>query len=433
MARFPKTSILALLLACLALSAHAQQTDSLYLAQIEQMMDSLQREQQVRQAVSDYEVKLLREETRFHYDGTLSLLTGLVQVKTNNSFIDRDGRGKYYAMDYSGNACSLLPMAAAYSLKFLGVESRSKYPRFLTASVMSYGFAYGISEVLKHSVEEVRPDRPDTHSFPSSHTALAFAGATFLNREFGHHSPWISVAGYATATLTEYFRLHTNKHYVNDILMGAGIGVVSTNLAYFLTDQIFRKRYINAPQLYMADIARYGRFMTRPMSLALSSGTEITSKTFDCGGKKFHTSSTFTTALDYTYFFNANWAAEAQVRYATTKVKADEAKISSENLDQYHATLGVKYSLPVTPQHRMAVKAVAGNCYTAETTFTNRAAKDTYLTIDGQNAFEFGGGLSFDIMDTQKYITTISFDYLHTTNHILPNKFLISSSWRILL
>jgi membrane-associated phospholipid phosphatase len=89
---------------------------------------------------------------------------------------------------------------------------------------------------LKKITREPRPDASSFDSFPSGHTAEAFMAATFLHKEYGKDHPWLSVAAYTTATGVGVLRVMNNRHWVSDVLVGAGIGVFSTNLAY-LTHQ----------------------------------------------------------------------------------------------------------------------------------------------------------------------------------------------------
>lgn len=85
---------------------------------------------------------------------------------------------------------------------------------------------------LKYSVGEARPDTGQKNSFPSGHTAQAFTAATFLSREYGNRSIWISVGAYTAASTVGIFRMLNNRHWVSDVLVGAGIGIISTNLVY---------------------------------------------------------------------------------------------------------------------------------------------------------------------------------------------------------
>ncbi|MDR1595298.1 MAG: phosphatase PAP2 family protein, partial [Prevotellaceae bacterium] len=78
-----------------------------------------------------------------------------------------------------------------------------------------------------------RPDGSDRFSFPSGHTATAFVAAEFLHQEYGDKSVWISIGGYGMASLIGVARVYNNKHWVSDIVAGAGIGILSTKIVYW--------------------------------------------------------------------------------------------------------------------------------------------------------------------------------------------------------
>ncbi len=79
-----------------------------------------------------------------------------------------------------------------------------------------------------------RPDGSTRNSFPSGHTATAFMGAEFLYQEYKHKSVWYGVSGYALATTTAFFRMYNNRHWFSDVVTGAGIGILSTKIAYWI-------------------------------------------------------------------------------------------------------------------------------------------------------------------------------------------------------
>ena len=60
-----------------------------------------------------------------------------------------------------------------------------------------------------------------------------------LHKEFGHLSPWISVAVYSVATLTAVDRVCRDRHHWYDACAGAAIGFLSTELTYYVTDRPF--------------------------------------------------------------------------------------------------------------------------------------------------------------------------------------------------
>ena len=126
-------------------------------------------------------------------------------------------------------------------LKLGGVEGRSDWPRLLASAAMSYGIMAGLVNGIKYSAKEMRPDGSTANSWPSGHTATSFIGATLLHKEYGlTRSPWYSVAGYGVATATGVMRVLNNRHWVSDVMSGAGIGILSTELGYALGDLLFK-------------------------------------------------------------------------------------------------------------------------------------------------------------------------------------------------
>lgn len=73
-------------------------------------------------------------------------------------------------------------------------------------------------------------------------------GAELLRREYWDVSPWIGVAGYAVAAGTGFFRMYNNRHWLTDVIAGAGIGILSVQAAYWLypaiSKKFFHKRYL---------------------------------------------------------------------------------------------------------------------------------------------------------------------------------------------
>ncbi len=89
----------------------------------------------------------------------------------------------------------------------------------------SYGATIGTSVVLKYTIKEERPDKSNNRSFPSGHTASAFAGASFIHQHYGFK---YAIVPYMLATYTGYSRIHSNKHFTRDVLAGATIATLSS-------------------------------------------------------------------------------------------------------------------------------------------------------------------------------------------------------------
>jgi membrane-associated phospholipid phosphatase len=128
------------------------------------------------------------------------------------------------------------PIAAVYALNALGVKGRNDFVN-RTAILIKSEFLVGVlTYTLKQITAVPRPDSGKPTSFPSGHTAQAFAAATFMAKEFGHKNIGYSIGAYAIASGIGAMRVMNNRHWVSDVLVGAGIGILSTNIAY-LTHQ----------------------------------------------------------------------------------------------------------------------------------------------------------------------------------------------------
>lgn len=152
------------------------------------------------------------------------------------------------------------PAGIMLLIKACGVESRSDWPRLITADGASVVIQAGITNAVKYSIKRERPDGRAHNSYPSGHTATAFMCATMLQKEYGETlSPWIGVGGYGIAATTGIFRVIANRHWCSDVMGGAAIGIFSTELAYELTDILFGEHGIRKPVI-APDIQEMPRF-----------------------------------------------------------------------------------------------------------------------------------------------------------------------------
>ena len=143
------------------------------------------------------------------------------------------------------NVTRFVPYAAVIGMKAFGVDSRDEWRSLLVKTAASAVITAGVTYTMKETIHEWRPDMTDHKSFPSGHTAFAFAGATTLHHEFGHVSPWISVGGYAVATATAVDRVCRDRHYWYDTVAGAAVGFLSAELGFLVTDKLFPRRDVN--------------------------------------------------------------------------------------------------------------------------------------------------------------------------------------------
>jgi hypothetical protein len=125
------------------------------------------------------------------------------------------------------------PAVAAYAMKFCKVESAHNLLDMTILYGLSNLLAGGIVQGTKVISDRERPNGSGDRSFPSGHTQTAFVAAEFLHQEYKDKSIWISIGGYSAATFVGIARVYKNKHWVSDVVAGAGIGILSTKVVYW--------------------------------------------------------------------------------------------------------------------------------------------------------------------------------------------------------
>lgn len=139
---------------------------------------------------------------------------------------------RVYADDY----IQYLPSIAPITLNLCGLHSRHPLGRMMMLEGGSYLLGIGWLNALKYGIGVDRPDNTSFNSFPSGHTFVAFTGAELLRREYGEEYPWVAVAGYAVAVAVGCMRIYNNRHWLGDVLAGAGLGIMSVTLVYWALD-----------------------------------------------------------------------------------------------------------------------------------------------------------------------------------------------------
>lgn len=126
------------------------------------------------------------------------------------------------------------PAAIVYGLNLAGVQGKNTFIDRSALFLISNIIAQGTTFATKRIISRERPDHSDNYSFPSGHTANAFAAAEFMAQEYAEKSPWFGVIGYSFASATAVLRVYNRDHWFSDIITGAGVGILSTKAAYLL-------------------------------------------------------------------------------------------------------------------------------------------------------------------------------------------------------
>lgn len=350
--------------------------------------------------------------------GVPLFVAGIIAKSEKKAFRQNDGTKHVLLTEFKtriDDYTQYFGPAVTLGLKIGGVEGRSDWGRLLASSAMSYGIMAILVNSIKYTSKEMRPDGSSANSWPSGHTATSFAGATILHKEYGlTRSPWYSIAGYGVATATGVMRVLNNRHWVSDVLSGAGIGILSTELAYALSDILFKGK-----GLLRNDLNSDGNIVTNPSFFSVSMGVGFGSKKLDFdlekfdleGGEdskvlnlKFGTSTAV--AAEGAYFFNKYIGVGGRLRVNSSPIKGWDGveqiatkdifrtileignddmaellvargtpgtpdyqpgiiddfnlKIQSDHLTEFAADLGLYFNLPLSDRFALGSKLLVG-------------------------------------------------------------------------
>ncbi len=144
----------------------------------------------------------------------------------------------------------------ALGLNAAGVPGQHNLLRATGTYAMSQSIVFVAVHTGKELMAVKRPDGSANNAFPSGHTAASFASARFLDREYGHISYLYSLTGYSLAAYTGVMRQLNNRHWMSDVFVGAGVGLLSTDIAYVLMEEIFDDKGRNPPRAPSPERAR---------------------------------------------------------------------------------------------------------------------------------------------------------------------------------
>lgn len=150
-----------------------------------------------------------------------------LKQEVKDGFYDLRGDNRFKADDY----LQYLPVAANIGLGFIGAKSRHPFRERMAATATAYAAMGLMVNVTKFAVNERRPDSGALNSFPSGHTATAFMGAELIREEYGNA---YGIGAYAFASGIAVLRLYNDRHWLNDVIAGAGVGILSARIGYWL-------------------------------------------------------------------------------------------------------------------------------------------------------------------------------------------------------
>lgn len=310
-----------------------------------------------------------------------------------------------YAKDFSStvdNYIQYLPGAVMLGMKACGVKGRSSWGRMLTSDAFTVAMMATLVNASKYTVKVKRPDGSNDKSFPSGHTATAFMTATMLTKEYGHLSPWVGIGAYTVATGTGVMRIANNKHWLSDVFTGAGIGVISTELGYYLADLVFGQKGLTHNSTNTSHFDR----SDKPSFVGLYLGANIPLSRYAISqGTKMNTSCGSVAGVEGAYFFNPYIGVGGRLAIANTHVSLDDDNIESTNYDALTGMVGPYVSYPITARWLVGSKLVAGYVGYPKTELSDGTI------IKNHSGLGMGSGISLTYRAKENYGFKVFVDY----------------------
>lgn len=191
----------------------------------------------------DFKYKQLIIPAVFIGYGIMGLESG--QIKGFNSGVSQEVTEDIDEKTSIDDFSQYAPIASLYGLSALGVKGKNTVKDKTIILATSYLLMGLTINAFKKTASVERPDGRGLNSFPSGHTATAFMGAELMYQEYKNESIWYGVSGYAVAAGTGAFRMYNNRHWLSDVVAGAGIGILSAKAGYWLfpyTSRLFTKK-----------------------------------------------------------------------------------------------------------------------------------------------------------------------------------------------
>ena len=310
-----------------------------------------------------------------------------------------------------------LPAAVMLGMKLGRVEGRSSWGRMLASDALSAWLMGGVVYSLKQTTHVVRPDGSNDHSFPSGHTVTAFMTATMLAKEYGHKSPWIGIGAYSVATATGLMRMANNKHWLSDVLTGAGIGILSTELGYYLADLIFKEKSISR----FPETGSFGRW-DKPSFLSLYVGMNVPLSGYDLNeDHEFDTSSGSTAGVEGAWFFNPYVGVGGRFTASNTSIIVDDKRAEANTFDALSLCAGGYFFYPLSSRFLVGSKLLGGYIHYPQLQLSDES-------IPRRDGICFGSGVSLAFRATGHYGMKLFLDY-----NLMPSHSKGSPEWMNML
>ena len=305
------------------------------------------------------------------------------------------------------------PAVVMLGMKAAGVEGRSSWGRMLLSDAFSVTIMATLVNSIKHTAKVERPNGSNNHSFPSGHTATAFMTASMLSHEYGYVSPWISAGAYTVATATGIMRMANNSHWLSDVMVGAGIGIMSTELGYFIADLICKNE----------GLTKNGQTKTKewnkkPSFVSLYVGVNIPVSQYTANHNTYDMTSGSTMGLEGAWFLTPNLGIGGRVSISDTYLNIVDSKVKDKSFRSASMNFGGFGSLNITQRWLLGGKLLLGGVYYPELRMTD-------LYVAGHYGAAANTGVSCTYRYSRNYGMKLFLDYdLQSLHNITGSKYI---------
>ncbi|RYE38661.1 MAG: phosphatase PAP2 family protein, partial [Sphingobacteriales bacterium] len=242
------------------------------------------------------------------------------------------------------NYLQYAPAAAVLGLNAAGVKGKNKIGRALVSYAFSAAIMGSVVNAVKYTAKVERPDGSSRNSFPSGHTANSFMNASFLHKEYGGRSSLYSVGAYTAATATAMGRQMNNRHWISDVLAGAGIGIISTEVGYLIADHIFKEKGQNIKlKNNYSPISLKPSFIELRVGYAVALAKDLAERPDELFAKRG-----LNLGFEGAYFFNKHLGIGAEFAFNSFPINDDNINfgngiISEVSDGHYTQPMGIRY------------------------------------------------------------------------------------------
>lgn len=207
------------------------------------------------------------------------------------------------------------------------------------------------------------------------------------------------VRGYTVATVTGVTRQLNNRHWMSDIMVGAGIGILATELGYFLADLIFKEKGLNVTETYSV----YDR-CRRPSFLGFSLGFSTVPGSYTpYPGMHMQFLSGPAVSVQGAWFATPYWGFGGRMSCTNLRVKVNGVA-QNDNLECASMYAGPYFSHPFSMRWLVGAKLLGGcEIY--------KPCRTDFRRLERRAGFSFGTGLSTTYLATQNLGVRFSTDY----------------------